>query len=257
VKVDVSSIPFELGDEQTSVRAYLPQIGRANPIVFAVYGGAWQHGSPDTDASLDRALASLGYAVFALDYRHAPEHRFPAALTDVRREVSFILAHAADYRADPQRAAIIGHSSGGEMAELCTFEPQSRFRALISYSGAVDLTQGYEVTPNPDPIDVRSIIVAYMGDRPVDSPQRYRDASPIDHVRAGLPPTLLIYGNRDHVVDFRSALRLRDALRAHGDDVTLLTLPWTEHGFEDVPWGLHAPVALAAVQAFLQRTIGK
>jgi acetyl esterase/lipase len=257
VEIVESSIPFRMGGEQTSIRAYLPRAGKLNPIVFAVYGGAWQHGTPNNDASLNRALASRGYAVFALDYRHAPEHRFPDALVDVRSEVGYLLAHAAEYRADPARAAILGHSSGGEMAELSVFEPDSRFRALISYSGAVDLTQGYEVTPKPDPIDVRSVIVAYMGDTPVDSPQRYQAASPIDHVRDGLPPTLLIYGDRDHVVDFRSALRLRDALAAHGDDVTLLTLPWTEHGFEDVPWGLHAPVALAAVQAFLQKNIGK
>lgn len=257
VEVDESAIQFILGGERTSIRAYLPRSGTANPIVFAVYGGAWQHGTPDNDAALNRALASSGYAVFALDYRHAPEHRFPDALVDVRSEVAYLLAHAAEYRTDPQRAAILGHSSGGEMAELSTFEPHSRFRALISYSGAVDLAQGYEVPPTPDPIDVRSVIVAYMGDRPVDSPLRYRAASPIDNVRNGLPPTLLIYGSRDHVVDYRSALRLRDALAAHGDDVTLLTLPWTEHGFEDVPWGLHAQVALAAVQSFLKRTIGK
>ena len=256
VEVDEISIPFALGGERTAMRAYLPRAGTANPVVFTVYGGAWQHGSPANDASLDRALASQGYAVFALDYRHAPRYRFPDALDDVRSEVAFVFAHAAAYRIDPRRAAIIGHSSGGEMAELTAFEPRSAFRALVSYSGAVDLAQGYEVTPDPDPIDVRAIIVAYMGGRPVDSPDRYRAASPIDNVRAGSPPTLLIYGDRDHVVDFRSALRLRDALAEHGDDVSLLTLPWTEHGFEDVPWGLHATLALGSVEAFLRRTIG-
>lgn len=256
VVVDESSIPFVLGDEQTEMRAYLPRGGVANPVVFAVYGGAWQHGSPDNDAFLNRTLASQGYAVFALDYRHAPRYRFPDALDDVRAEVAYVFAHAARYRIDPARAAIIGHSSGGEMAELSAFEAGSHFRALVSYSGAVDLTQGYEVTPDPDPIDVRTVIVAYMGGRPADSPERYRAASPIDNVRGGAPPTLLIYGDRDHVVDFRSALRLRDALAARGDDVSLLTLPWTEHGFEDVPWGLHSAVALGAVEAFLRRTIG-
>jgi len=126
---------------------------------------------------------------------------------------------------------------------------------LISYSGAIDLVNGYKYPPKPDPIGVRSVITAYMGATPDLDPQGYRAASPIDQVRSGLPPTLLIYADRDHVVDFGSAEMFRDALRTNGDDVTFVELPWTEHGFEEVPFGLHAPVALRAVEAFLRRTL--
>jgi acetyl esterase/lipase len=94
-----------------------------------------------------------------------------------------------------------------------------------------------------------------MGSTPDQDPQRYRAASPIDQVRSGLPPTLMIYADRDHVVEFASAVMLRDALRSKGDDVTFVDLPWTEHGFEEVPFGLHAPVALRAVEEFLHHTL--
>jgi acetyl esterase/lipase len=249
------AIPVQLGDDRTSIHAYLPRSGQKNPIVFAIYGGAWQWGTPDNDSWINRTLASDGYAVFALDYRHAPANRFPAALDDVRSEMNFIIDRAAMYRADTQRMAVIGHSSGGQLAELSVFAPHSPFRALVSYSGGVDLAMGYEVPPSPDPINVPSLILAFMGDTPANVPAQYRAASPVDNVRCGSPPTLLIYGSRDHVVDFRSALRLRDALRDCGNDVTLLELPWTEHGFEDVPYGLHAPVAFEATEAFLERTL--
>jgi acetyl esterase/lipase len=255
--VTVSSIPIRLGDDRSAILAYLPTTGSNHPIVFTIYGGAWQRGSPEKDASLDNALASDGYAVFALDYRHAPAYRFPIALDDVRSEVAFILKNALAYRADRTRAAVLGHSSGGELAELCAFTPRSPFHALISYSGAIDLLKGYEILPKPDPIDVRSVIVAYMGSTPAEDPIRYRSASPIYHVRRGLPPTLLIYADRDHVVDFGYAETFRDALRADGDDATLVELPWAEHGFEEVPFGLHAPIALRAVEEFLQRTLGR
>jgi acetyl esterase/lipase len=248
-------IPIRLGDEQTSMHAYLPRSGQKNPIVIAIYGGAWQWGTPDNDAPINRTLASDGYAVFALDYRHAPANRFPAALQDVRHEVKYIMDRAASYRADTQRMAIVGHSSGGQLAELIAFDRHSPFRALVSYSGGVDLAMGYEIPPSPDPIHVPSLILAFMGGTPENMPERYRAASPIENVRCGSPPTLLVYGSRDHVVDFSSALRLRNALRACGNDVTLLELPWTEHGFEDIPYGLHAPVAFGAMEAFLQRTL--
>lgn len=250
-----ASVPIVLGDERTSIRAYLPRTGQKNPVVFAIYGGAWQWGTPDNDATLNRSLAASGYAVFALDYRHAPVHEFPTALGDVRMEIASITRQAKKYRIDTARMAILGHSSGGQFAELIAFAPGSPFRALVSYSGAVDLTMGYEFPPSPDPIGVRAIILAYMGGAPTRMPARYHAASPIDNVHCGSPPTLLIYGNRDHVVDIRSARRLRDALRSCGIDVKLLELPWTEHGFEDVPWGLHSSIAFAEVEAFLQRTL--
>ena len=250
-----SAIPITLGDDRTSILAYLPAAGTKNPIVFTIYGGAWQRGSPAKDASLDRALAADGYAVFALDYRHSPMYRYPVALNDVRSEVARILNDAGAYRADPARVAILGHSSGGELAELSAFAPHAPFRALISYSGAIDLLKGYEVLPRPDPIDVRSVIAAYMGAMPAEDPQRYRSASPLYQVRRGLPPTLLIYADRDHVVDFDFAMTFRDALRRDGNDVTFIELPWAEHGFEEVPFGLHAPIALRAVEEFLRRTL--
>jgi acetyl esterase/lipase len=249
------SIPVTLGNERTAILAYAPKGGSKHPIVFTIYGGAWQRGAPTKDAPLDRALARAGYAVFALDYRHAPEYRFPVALDDIRNEVALIFSRADGLRADRTRAAILGHSSGGELAELSAFAPHAPFRALISYSGAIDLVNGYKYPPKPDPIDVRSVIDSYMGATPDQDPRGYRSASPLYQVRSGLPPTLLIYADRDHVVDFRSALMFRDAFRRSGDEVTFVELPWTEHGFEEVPFGLHAPVALRAVEEFLARTL--
>jgi acetyl esterase/lipase len=248
-------IPIALGSERTAILAYVPASGAKHPIVFTIYGGAWQRGEPAKDAPLDRALARDGYAVFALDYRHAPAYRYPAALDDVRKEVALILRNADAYHTDKTRVAILGHSSGGELAELTAFAPHSPFRALISYSGAIDLVNGYKIPPRPDPIGVRSVITAYMGSTPDQDPQGYRLASPLYQARRGLPPTLLIYADRDHVVEFASAVMLRDELRSNGDDVTFVDLPWTEHGFEEVPFGLHAPVALRAVEEFLRRTL--
>ncbi|MBC5829276.1 MAG: alpha/beta hydrolase [Candidatus Eremiobacteraeota bacterium] len=254
VTIAERSIPVTLGSKHTQIRAYLPDMPQRSAAVFEIYGGAWQNGTPLSDAAIDRALAHEGYAVFAVDYRHSPNYRFPAALDDVRSEIAMIRRHAQQYHIDPDRTAVLGHSSGGELAELLAFEPRSAVRALISYSGAVDLAMGYRYPPVPDPIGVRSVIENYIGDTPDRAPQRYLAATPLVHVRRGLPPALLIYGSRDHVVDIRYAWKLRDALRAAGTSVTFLELPWTEHAFEEVSFGLHAPVAYRATVEFLDGT---
>ena len=250
--IALRSIPVQLGTQPSNIRAYLPKTRARVPVVFAVYGGGWQNGSPASDRLLNRALARAGYAVFALDYRHAPQFHFPAPLDDVRAQVRMILHDSERYNLDPQRVAIVGHSSGGQLAELVAFEPGSSVKVLVSYSGAIDLAAGYETLPQPDPIDTRELIVAHMGATPSQAPARYRQASPLDQVRTGLPPTLLIYGTRDHVVDISYARKFRDALRAHGNYVSLVELPWAEHAFEAVPYGLHAPIALRATLAFLK-----
>jgi len=249
------SIGVMLGRQPASIHAYLPVTSRPTPAIFAVYGGAWRNGTPRSDAALNRAFAHQGYAVFAVDYRHAPKYRFPAALDDVRSEIGLIQRNSARYNVDPERTALLGHSSGGELAELIAFEPGSRVGALISYSGAVDLAMGWKYPPVPDPIGVRAVIQNYIGDTPAGAPDRYRAATPLDHVHRGIPPVLLIYGSRDHVVDIRYAWKFRDALRAAGTDVTFLQLPWTEHAFEDVPFGLHAPLAYRAALNFLDATL--
>ncbi len=255
VAITRRTIAVTLGLERSRIEAYLPAAPRPAPAIFAIYGGAWKNGSPRSDGTLNRALAHQGYAVFALDYRHAPEYRFPAALDDVRFEIGLIRKNARRYNIDPQRIAVLGHSSGGELAALTAFDRGSPVDAVISYSGAVDLTMGWKYPPVPDPIGIRAVIQNYIGDTPARAPERYRAASPLDRVRRGLPPILLIYGARDHVVDIRYAWKFRDALRAAGTRVTFLQLPWTEHAFEDVPFGLHAPIAYRATSSFLAATL--
>lgn len=251
VPITERAIAVVLGRQRAQILAYLPARASPTPAIFAIYGGAWRNGTPHSDAALNRALAHQGYAVFALDYRHAPEYRFPAALDDVRFEIGLIRRDARRYNVHPERIAVLGHSSGGELAELTAFEPGSPIAALISYSGAVDLSMGWKYPPVPDPIGIRGVIQNYIGDTPARAPDRYFAASPLAHVRRGLPPVLLIYAARDHVVDIRYAWKFRDALRVAGTRVTFLQLPWTEHAFEDVPFGLHAPIAYRATLRFL------
>jgi acetyl esterase/lipase len=150
---------------------------------------------------------------------------------------------------------VLGHSSGGQLAALTAFEPRSRIRALIIYSGAIDLAMGWKYPPTPDPIGVRRIIEQYIGEPPAAAPERYRAANAFELIRPGLPPALLIYGARDHVVAVHFGWTFRDALRAAGTRITYVQLPWTEHAFEEIPFGLHAPIAYRATLNFLDATL--
>ena len=126
-------------------------------------------------------------------------------------------------------------------------------RGVVSYYGPVDLAEGYAHPPRPDPIDARAVLSSFLGGPPTSVPAVYRDASPVTHVRAGLPPTLLVYGGHDHLVEARFGREVGRALQRSGDAVAYVELPWAEHGFDAVPGGVGDRVARAVTDRFLER----
>jgi acetyl esterase/lipase len=235
---------------------YQPAAAGVHPAVVQVYGGAWQRGSPHDDGRFAAHLASLGYVVFAIDYRHAPQWKWPAQMTDLRAALEWIRVHGADYRADVSRVAMIGRSAGAHLALMAAYDsPAVPIRAVVNLYGPTDLEDGYRRPPRPDPFDVRAIEEALLGGTPDQVPQQYRDASPITHVSTASPPTLSIYGSRDHIVHPRYGTMLHERLRRAGVKSVLLEIPWAEHAFDLVPNGPSAQIALYYTERFLARTL--
>lgn len=237
---------------------YPPQGGgSAHAALIDIYGGAWQKGSPADMHRFDSRMALRGFAVFAIDYRHAPAFQFPAQLEDVNAALSFIYANAARYNIDAKRLVLCGRSSGAQLALLAAYEAGPvPVRAVISFYGPTDLTKGYADLPSPDPIHVRSVLKAYLGGSPAQVPDLYHAASPVDHVKNALPPTLLIHGLRDHIVKAEFSRELYQRLRDSGNQAFLLEIPWAEHGFDFVPSGLGNELSLRRVEEFLDETTG-
>jgi acetyl esterase/lipase len=235
---------------------YRPTFSGRFPIVVQMYGGAWQRGTPDDDRMFARYLASRGHVVFAIDYRHAPRWRWPAQIVDVRSALAWIRTHAAQYDGDASRLVLLGRSAGAQLALIAAFEDTpADVVGVVSFYGPTDLAEGWRVPPRPDPFDVRAVLETYLGGTPDRIPEPYRAASPLTYVSAKAPPTLLLYGSRDHIVEARFGRLLHDRLRAAGATSYLLELPWSEHAFDLVPNGLGGQVSLYYVERFLDRVL--
>ncbi|MEO6914035.1 MAG: alpha/beta hydrolase [Candidatus Baltobacteraceae bacterium] len=243
----------EIALSAPDVIVYRPQSIGTYGVVIAIYGGAWERGSPRNDALLNRFLASRGYVVFAIDYRHAPAVRFPGQLNDVDSAFEWVGVHAKNYGGDPQRMVLLGHSSGAQLAFLLAARHPAAFRGVITYESPVDLRMGYLHVSQPDVIDIRGILTDLCGGPPQRRPACYRSASPLHNVHAGLPPILMIASKRDHVVVAGYEYKLRDALLGAGDRVEYVELPWADHDFEAVFNGLDDHVAMWYLLGFLER----
>jgi acetyl esterase/lipase len=135
---------------------------------------------------------------------------------------------------------------------LAAYQPDALpVRAVVSYYGPFNLTQGYREPPNPDPLNVRAVLEAFLGGSPDEVPEQYAKASPVSYVTRPLPPTLLVHGSRDHIVEVRFAKAMYKRLRAVGSTSILLEIPWAEHAFDAIFQGPSNQLALYYTERFL------
>jgi len=223
------------------------------PTLVVIYGGAWRSGSPKSNSQFNQYLAGQGYTVIAIDYRHAPQYHFPTQLTDVETALQFIRDHATDYEVDLNRVALLGRSAGAHLAMLAGYSSEILpIRAVVDYYGPVDLAKGYYDPPRPDPIDTTSVLEDLIGGDPKEYPDLYHQASPIYAVQPGLPPTLLIYGGRDHVVRPEYGRALYRKLLATQNKAVFIEIPWAEHAFDAIFNGPSNQLALYHTERFLR-----
>jgi len=117
-------------------RAYTPLDAAAGPLplVMFLHGGGWVAGDLDSHDAVCRALANAsGCKVVAIDYRLAPEHKFPAAPLDGYAALRWLGAHATELGVDRQRIAIAGDSAGGNLAAAVTLMARDRRGPALAF----------------------------------------------------------------------------------------------------------------------------
>ncbi len=237
---------------ELKLNLYQPLVTGKYPAIIIIYGGAWQNGTANNDETFSRYMAGQGYSVIAIDYRHAPQYKFPAQLEDVHTALQYIQDNAAQLEVDCDRLAIMGRSAGGHLAKLAAYQPNAMpFRAVVSYYGPTNLTEGYNEPPFPNPINTHAMLHDFLAGAPGEIPEIYHQASPFSYVRPALPPSLLVYANKDHVVQAKFGERMYQKLRSVDNTTIFIKIPWAEHAFDAVSFGVSNQVALYYTERFL------
>ncbi|MBE9228779.1 alpha/beta hydrolase [Phormidium sp. LEGE 05292] len=252
VRIDRHITFATLDNVKLTLNVYRPLATGKYPTIIMIYGGAWRSGTPNNDEKFSCYMASQGYAVIAIDYRHAPKYKFPVQLEDVKTALSYIQTHADSLEVDRDRIALMGRSAGAHLAMLAAYQPDAiPVKAVVNYYGPVNLTKGYYDPPFPDPINTRDVLEKFLGGTPEELKELYQQASPINYVRPNLPPSLLVYAGRDHLVKPTFGRQLYAQLRENGNQVIWLEIPWAEHAFDAVFNGVSNQLALYYTERFL------
>jgi len=262
--VDVIDTPYArpAGLEMLA-RVYRPKASAPSPrpAVVYVHGGAWARSDRSADAILCEALAASGRVVVALDFRQAPDHRFPAASADVAAGVRYARAHAGRLGVDPARVGILGSSSGGHLALLHAVRPAAPDAVgtpVVTPDGALDATPrdaavafvvalypvadplaryryalSREHEPPPSGFDAKRLIAshrAFFADEAAMA-----DASVTRIVTEGqataLPPAWIAQPDLDDNVPAAITLAFVDAYRRAGGRIEHEHFPEARHGF--------------------------
>jgi acetyl esterase len=227
-KIENITVPTPSGG--VPIRVYTPVAAGADamPALIYFHGGGFVIGNIESHDGLCRMMANEGsLRVISVDYRLAPEHKYPAALDDAFAAVVWVAQNAAQIGVDANRIAVGGDSAGGALAAICAQMAKARGgMALAAQMLLFPVTQIGEETGS-----IREFAVGYFLEKdtldwfyssyltadadksdPKISPLRAKDLS-------GLPPAYILLGGYDPLHD--EGMQYADKLRAAGVKVTV------------------------------------
>lgn len=201
----IEGIPYQRVERGTASRRqtldlYLPPSGRAKPpLLVFVHGGFWvlSDDALKIGPSLADELVAEGVAVALVRYRLGPQHRHPAQARDVAAAVAYLVREADRYGYDAKRLYLAGHSAGAHLASLVALDGRylsahrtapNAMAGIIGISGIYDLSGRNEFSPE----QTKAIRDIFGGDAGA-----LKEASPVNHVKPGAPPFLLLSGSSD------------------------------------------------------------
>lgn len=174
-----------------------------NPGVILLHGGGWKSGNKSQMDAIAAELAFNGYACFNIEYQLSPEAMYPQGILDVKNAIAYIRKHAKKFNLDSSKIAVLGCSSGGQMATLIgttndnrNFQDSSikdlkltRVQAIVNLDGIVAFHH---------PESQEGLVAAkWLGGTYDEIPAVWEQASALTHVDGKTPPVLFINSDMD------------------------------------------------------------
>ncbi len=248
------SVPVMAGDSITkieepghsmadrSTQCPVQIVGQLRPAVVVVHGGGWVTGNKWTISGYAQLLADVGICVLNINYRLAPDAKFPAQVDDVREALMYFADHADQLSIDPDRIGLFGYSAGGHLSVLVGVlaDESHAVQASASNWPASDtrwprLPSIAAVCAGGPPCDFQTLpldndaLSFFLSGSRRQFPNLYMAASPISHVSAGDPPIQLIHGETDMIVPIANSRRFAEAEQQAGASVALTVIKKQGH----------------------------
>jgi len=211
------------------------------PTLVYIHGGGWIFGSKEGAVYQFLPYLEKGWRVVNVEYRMASNSLAPAAVEDTRCALRWIYRNAKQFNFDTSKIVLTGHSAGGHLSLITGMLPDKspldnrcyadekygdvkmKVAAIINWYGITDvndLIQG---------ANLKNYAVMWMGSQP-NASEIAKSVSPLTYIRADLPPIMTIHGDKDDVVPYSHATRLKEALDKAKVPNKLYTVKGGGHG---------------------------
>jgi len=203
------------------------------PAVVFIHGGGWGQGDADQWFPQCRYFALRGIVGASVQYRLTTgTNNIDACMADCQSAIAYLRRHAAELGVDPKRIAVVGESAGGHLAAAL---------------GTVTVDAGLSESV-PDALVLLNPITdltTRWGERLGSSAKQF---SPLHHISKRTPPTLLIHGKADSVVDIRHSRAFHQRMLELGNQSRLIEVPGADHAFAVFGFGPASGNILALVE---------
>ncbi|OXA69766.1 esterase [Flavobacterium aquidurense] len=183
--------------------AFFNKDKKRNPGVIMIHGGGWRSGNKDQMKVLAQEITSKGYSCFAIEYRLSLEAKYPQGVYDVKNAIKFIKDNAKRFHVDPDKIAVLGCSSGGQMAALIgttnedlAFEDvQYKSKSSSKVHAIIDV-DGILAFKHPESQEAEMAAFWLKGTYD-ENPENWKQASALSHANKNTPPILFINSSFD------------------------------------------------------------
>ena len=232
------------------------------PVLLQIHGGAWMIGSKSQQGlPLMYPLAKNGWVCVAINYSLSPRATWPDHLVDCKRALAWVKEHIAEYGGDPDRVVVTGGSAGGHLSAMigltandARFQPgfetaDTSVRAFVPMYAVFDFTDRDGIRGRRDPL--RRALERHIVKRVREEEFAIFDlASPMSHVREGVPPCFVVHGALDTLAPVEEARHFVGLLRAVSTEpVAFAELPGAHHAFDVFP-SIRSLLAVDRVERF-------
>jgi acetyl esterase/lipase len=216
--------------------------------IVVVVSGSWRSSRDGISAVVFAPFLHRGYTLFAVVHGSQPRFHVDEIAADLHRAIRYIRYHASRWPVDPDRLGIVGGSSGGHLSLLMATrggpgdpgakDPVDRATSAVQcvavFYPVTDLLNLGRSTENPGDGGPPKSFRAAFGPR-AQTLETWRllgaELSPINHVRPGVPPTLIYHGDADTLVPIDQSERFVERVRSVGGEIELVVRPGKRHGW--------------------------
>jgi acetyl esterase/lipase len=225
-RVEKSSFVYKKMDGlELEMVMYKPETQLKNlPAIVFFFGGGWVSGNPSQFEYQAEYLASRGIVAFCADYRTQSKHGTTPfeSVKDARSAIRYLKLHGSELNIDTARIVAAGGSAGGHLA-ACT--------AVIK--NVNESTDDLSVSAKPFALVLFNPVVdtGKKGYGQEKLAGREFELSPVHHITAGVPPTLILHGKADTTVPYENVLRFNYLMKQQGNESDLEGYKKQGHGF--------------------------